>query len=339
LVSRKAIVGDEHPHGLGKIAVLALAAIALTGKQAAALELALPAACALGATCFIQQYMDRAPGGGARDYRCGAQTYDGHSGTDIRLRSTPDVKQGVAVVAAAPGVVVGVRDGMPDRIVRTAQDRCDIAGRECGNGVRIAHGQNWHTQYCHLRQGSVSVAKGERVESGSKLGEIGYSGDAGFPHVHFQVSEGSQAVDPFLPDAEAPCGGGEAETLWTSSAKAALAYEHGNVLALGFTDHPVDFQELQQDVPRAASRHAPLVAYAWAINLQKGDVVEIALNKDRQNVSTNTVTLDRNKAQFLVFAGKKPPDQGWPEGTYDALLRVVRGGRPLISQQRSIALK
>jgi murein DD-endopeptidase MepM/ murein hydrolase activator NlpD len=337
-VSRNAIFGDDHPYRLGKIAALALAVVALTAEPVSALELELPIACLLGSTCFIQQYVDRAPGPDARDYRCGAQTYNGHSGIDIRLRSASDVKQGVAVVAAASGEVVGVRDGMPDRIVRAAQDRSAIAGRECGNGVRIAHGQGWHTQYCHLRQGSVSVAKGERVETGSKLGEVGYSGDAGFPHVHFQVSEEDQAVDPFLPDAKAPCGD-ETETLWTSSAKAALAYRQGSVLALGFTNRPVGLQALEQDVPSVASRRAPLVAYAWAINLQKGDVVEIELNKDRQNLSRNSVTLDRNKAQFLVFAGKKSPDQGWPEGTYDALVTVVRGGRPLITQRRSIALK
>jgi hypothetical protein len=330
--------GDDRRYRLGKIAALALAGAALTAKPAAALELALPIACTLGSTCFIQQYVDRVTGPDARDYRCGAQTYDGHSGIDIRLRSTSDVKQGVAVLAAASGEVVAIRDGMPDRIVRAAQDRSAIAGRECGNGVRIAHGQGWHTQYCHLRQGSVSVAKGERVQTGSKLGEVGYSGDAGFPHVHFQVSDGDRAVDPFLPDARAPCGD-EKETLWTSSAKTALAYRHGDVLALGFTDGPVELRALEENAPSAASRRAPLVAYAWAINLQKGDVVEIALTKDRQNLSSNSVTLDRNKAQFLVFAGKKSPESGWPEGTYDAIVTVVREGRPLIAERRSIELK
>jgi hypothetical protein len=338
LVSRKAIFDDAQTCRLGKIAAMAFAAIALTGRPAAALELELPIACTLGADCFIQQYMDRATGPSAQDYRCGAQTYDGHSGVDIRLRSTSDVKHGVSVLAAAPGVVVGVRDGMPDQIVRAAQDRSDIAGRECGNGVRIAHGQGWHTQYCHLRQGSVRVNKGERVAAGSKLGEVGYSGETGFPHLHFQVSDGSQAVDPFLPDAKVPCGA-EGRTLWTASAKAALTYHDGNLLALGFTDHPVELQELEGDMPSAASQRAPLVAYAWTINLQKGDVVEIELNKDRQNLSRNKVTLDRNKAQFLVFAGKKSPDQGWSEGTYDALLKVVRGGLTLISQRNSIEFK
>jgi hypothetical protein len=88
---------------LGKCCV----ALLLTTGSVAALELELPIACTPGSDCFIQQYVDLDPGSGIRDYMCGGETYDGHDGTDIRLRNTADVERGVAVLSAAPGVVLG----------------------------------------------------------------------------------------------------------------------------------------------------------------------------------------------------------------------------------------
>src|SRR6185503_4699914 len=143
-------------------------AFTLTAGSAGAFELSLPVDCEIGRACFIQQYVDHDQGSGARDYACGAETYDGHDGTDFRLPSLADVVQGTAVIAAASGTVIGVRDGMKDQLVRTAADRAAIADRECGNGVLIDHGDGWQTQYCHMRQGSVAAKKDEWVESGSR---------------------------------------------------------------------------------------------------------------------------------------------------------------------------
>src|SRR5690606_14825578 len=72
------------------------------------LALAQPIACELGRDCEIQNYVDLDPGAGVTDYRCGVRTYDGHSGTDFRLRDMAQQAQGVAVLAAAPGVVLRV---------------------------------------------------------------------------------------------------------------------------------------------------------------------------------------------------------------------------------------
>ena len=81
-------------------------------------RLALPLACKPGVDCQVQNHVDRDPGPGARDFRCGAQTYQAHSGTDIRLTDHAARLRGVDVLAAAPGRVVRLRDGEPDISVK-----------------------------------------------------------------------------------------------------------------------------------------------------------------------------------------------------------------------------
>jgi murein DD-endopeptidase MepM/ murein hydrolase activator NlpD len=83
-----------------------------------------------------------------------------------------------------------------------------------GNGVVIDHGNGWETQYCHLKQGSVQVVTGETVTTGTALGQIGQSGRAEFPHVHFAVRHEGAKIDPFAPEATA-CGAA-GDDLWAS---------------------------------------------------------------------------------------------------------------------------
>ena len=46
---------------------------------------------------------------------------------------------GVTVIAAAPGIVAGLRDGMEDRLFAPGMG-ADLAGRDCGNRVVVDHG-------------------------------------------------------------------------------------------------------------------------------------------------------------------------------------------------------
>ena len=316
-------------------------AFILTAGSAAAFELSSPVDCEVGRDCFIQQYVDHDRGSGARDYACGTQTYDSHDGTDFRLPSLAEVARGTAVIAAAGGTVIGVRDGMEDRLARTAADRAAIADRECGNGVLIDHGEGWQTQYCHMRQGSVAVKKDERVESGSRLGLIGYSGDAAFPHVHLTVRKDGKAIDPFRPDD--PSGCGEAgPSLWSDAALTKLRYRQGEIIALGFAQGAVELEDLetgivQAQLPSAAAE--ALVAYVWAINLRQGDAITIRLvGADGDVLANNRAVLDRSKAQYMLFAGRKRPADGWPIGIYKATVDITRNGASALTRTGTLII-
>ncbi len=129
-----------------------VALVLLTGAATAHAEprLSLPAKCTLGDTCFIQQYPDIDPGPNAQDYMCQTLSYDGHKGTDIALPSLAAMQVGVISIAPAGGTVRRVRGDMADQMYSN-DTSADLAGRDCGNGVVIDHGDGWETQLCHMR--------------------------------------------------------------------------------------------------------------------------------------------------------------------------------------------
>lgn len=306
-------------------------------------QLGLPLQCTLGKTCFIQQYVDNDTGPGALDYTCGGATYDGHKGTDFRIRTLADVDQGVPVLAAADGIVKAVRDGVPDRLVQSDRDRQAVAGRECGNGVVISHGDGWETQYCHLKRGSIVANKGARVTRGQTIGSVGYSGRAEFPHVHLSLRRNGEAIDPFTGrNPSKGCRTQPTANLWSDAVAEKLVYRAGEILAFEFADGPVDLQDLVKGSQPlfAPSRHLPaIVVYMWAINLVKGDRIHLVLlGPDGELVRQEAPALERNKAQYMLFTGKKRPAGGWPKGTYTARLEVIRNGEPAHRRINSLVI-
>ena len=280
----------------------------------------LPIDCSLGETCFIQQYMDVDDTDGVRDFAGGRASYDGHKGTDIRLTSRKAMDAGVSVLASAAGQVTGLRDGEVDRLVVTDADRAAIKGKDCGNGVVIAHDDGWETQYCHMEQGSIAVVKDQMVSAGEVLGQVGLSGNTQFPHVHIAVRKDGRKVDPFDPE----------NTLWAAELQDVLAYQPTRIINLGFAGGAITVDDIATGrfdgfAPTPAA--AALVAYVRAINLLKGDRIRLTLTGPLGQVISKTYDpVNRGKAQQMYFTGKKRPAGGWPLGGYQAEAEVLRDG-------------
>ena len=321
------------------LALLPLAFLAAAGPAPAPLlRLALPIACTLGQNCAIQNYPDDDPGPDARDYACHGRTYAKHDGTDIRLASMMLERRGVDVLAAAPGTVLRLRDGVPDRSIRD-QPAGAVAGQECGNGLVIGHDGGWETQYCHLRQGSLAVRPGDRVVAGSVLGKVGLSGDTEFPHLHLTVRKDGKAVDPFAYGAPAgACRVGR--SLWAQTPP----YREGQVLVAGFAAGPVEMGDVQErgaDQQPRPGRTTPLVTFVQAIGLEAGDVQRFVLQGPGGAVLAETTAqpLNHDKAQQLLFIGRgHAPATGWPAGEYRATYSVSRDGRIVLTNIARIVL-
>ena len=228
---------------------------------------------------------------------------------------------------------------MEDVSIRTA-GKAAIAGKECGNGVLIEHAGGWNTQYCHMAKGSVRVKPGDQLTTGQPIGLVGLSGDTEFFHLHFTVRHRGKTVDPFAYGApENSCGGGR--SLWAASLGEQIQYRPREILDFGFagiapTMELIESGEIEKH-PVATTSDA-LVAYVRAIGLQAGDQQTLSVQGPGGTaLPTNTLpALDRDKAQFLVLAGKKRAEAAWPAGRYVATYTVTRDGAEVLRKSFEI---
>ncbi|MDF1671467.1 MAG: M23 family metallopeptidase [Roseovarius sp.] len=287
-------------------------------------ELVWPLDCEQGKTCYIEDYVDSDPGPDKTDFTCGLKTRDGHRGTDIVLQDFAMMDRGVDVLAAAPGTVAATRDGVEDMAV-TATTREVTKGRECGNAVRIDHGDGWQTLYCHMRQGSVTVRSGDQVAAGDTLGLVGLSGLTNIPHLHISVLKDGKMVDPFQPNppSGATCGA-LGDTLWATLP----AHNRAGLFTAGMTTQVPDFADIKSGAARADTTRPdqPLVLYGHVFYAESGDILTLTTIGPQGVIFSKQILLKDPKKQLFRAYGRKAPPNGWPTGTYRGVVRLERKG-------------
>lgn len=116
------------------------------------------------------------------DYGTREPSYSTHHGMDF----INDAGHACNAIAVADGEVVAMQDfvdGFSDTYT-------------AGNYVRIKHESGVYSRYLHLVKGSVKVKVGQKVKSGTALGKEGNTGYSYGVHLHFDVFDGTQYVDP-----------------------------------------------------------------------------------------------------------------------------------------------
>ena len=327
-------------NAIGMALPLIVASVTSSIAQQQPFTLALPLDCKFGETCFIQQYFDHDPSAGVKDYHGGSMSYNGHNGVDLRVPSLAALERGVSVIAAAPGVVKAVRNGIADVNVHKIGVE-NITGRECGNGVLIDHGGGWATLYCHMANNSIRVRTGEQVQTGTPLGLVGLSGNTEFPHLHFSVGCNDVIVDPFDADASA-CGA--TQSLWSKPAADALAYHSPTVINFGFADETLSLADVETgrtDAMAPTAESPALVAYVRAIGLRAKDVQSFTIKGPDGEVIAHSEAppLDSNMAERFMYVGQRKSTADWPRGVYEADFEIRRDGATALSRHFSFELR
>ncbi len=98
-----------------------------------------------------------------------------HKGVDIKAR------RGTVVKAAGDGKVIAATSRYQGK-------------RAWGKVVVIDHGHGLVTRYAHLD--SYRVKRGDRVNAGHVIGAVGSTGKSTGPHLHFEVIQDGEQIDP-----------------------------------------------------------------------------------------------------------------------------------------------
>ena len=91
---------------------------------------------------------------------------------------------------------IDIAGNMGDTVISAAEGTVTKVGYDeiNGNHLCIKHTDKFSTSYAHLSK--ISVVEGEKVDSNTKIGEIGNSGVSTGAHLHFCIFEDGKTIDP-----------------------------------------------------------------------------------------------------------------------------------------------
>jgi len=98
----------------------------------------------------------------------------------------------------------GAPTGTPVQAV--AKGTVTFAGWEAGYGnlVRIKHSGGLSTGYAHLSRIAAGVRVGRTVDQGELIGNVGQTGLATGPHLHYMMAKNGKVINPMTMKAEPP---------------------------------------------------------------------------------------------------------------------------------------
>lgn len=131
---------------------------------------------------------------------------DGRTFTGDRLKNESFHAEGQDALAVADGIVVALKDGIPENVPGITSRAVPITLETVGgNHVILDIGDGRYAFYAHIKPGTLRVRQGERVRRGQVVGLVGNSGNSTEPHLHFHISDansplGSEGI-PYTHDA------------------------------------------------------------------------------------------------------------------------------------------
>ena len=198
-----------------------------------------------------------------------------------------------------------------------------------------------------MRRGSVAVRRGDVVKRRRKLGLVGHSGRAQFPHIHLSVRHKNKVIDPFVGLGRTDkCGLGP-KPLWRQGALAKVGAATTALYNAGFAaaapkpraarEGLLDATELPRDAP-------VLVLWVDVFWVEAGDVLGSRVRgPEGDTIIKRAFKIKKTQARRFTFVGKKRQQDLWPPGTYRGEILLVRtdkaGGKQRFSAVRDLELR
>lgn len=91
---------------------------------------------------------------------------------------------------------IDIRGGWGDPVYASGNGKVDFTGRKggYGNTIIVTHDNGYETLYGHLMKSLVK--DGQAVEKGELIGYIGSTGRSTGPHLHFEIMQYNEQVNP-----------------------------------------------------------------------------------------------------------------------------------------------
>ena len=289
-----------------------------------------PLECAVFEDCFIKNYPDLRAGTNMvtpTDYKCGKRTSPGLEGTQIVFKDHATTRN-QPVLAMGGGRVMFVVDGLSDVRRYGARSR-----KACGNYVVVRHSSTHSTKYCHLREGTVPVKVGERVEAGAQLGQIGSSGATEHPILKVLLTTKGTPTDPFTGrDLSEPseCFAASDKQLWAEE----IQYPAAGVMAASFalgapTSTDIAFNAAQ--ITELPPEMTTLTAWVKVYGVKKGDREVMTIKTPEGEIWHEAKRRHPIAANFWTAMASVEPSSALMPGVWQGVYTLKRGGENILS--------
>ncbi|WP_191250981.1 M23 family metallopeptidase [Kordiimonas sediminis] len=277
-----------------------------------------PLDCTLGETCWIARYVDRGEDKSVADYMCKHRSQDKHRGTDIMVSDTGVLASGVPILAVAPGKILRMRDGVDDGAPYKK-------GEDCGNAYVIQHENGYTSQYCHLKNASLSKNIGDTVRAGEQIALMGLSGQTEYPHLHIGIRKNGTLLDPFDGGGyEQACSGSSETSLWRDHPD----YAPFTLLPPKFSVAPEPRENRWAAQAESISPDASaLILTGRAFGASRGDVWSFRItDPDGKLFAEHQVATEKTQQFRSQFFGKRAPAGGFKPGIWTGTISLEQDG-------------
>ncbi len=285
-----------------KVKIVFFLVLNLLIAEVTAGELLFPLDCQLGTNCWLSSlprhyFKDR-----QLDFRCGPLTKNNNLGTEFIIKDMQQMMEGVDVIAPISGQVTAKQDGHEDTL--------SLGSDSCGNMITIAN-EHLIVTFCHLKNTSVRLSKGDKVNAGEVVGQVGSSGYVDHPKLFMKLEmiaddDGKvRDLDPFY-GRQLDCGL-PPESLWDKgdfmdfNARAGIVFNYGFAFD-NITAHIITNGEHKKNIP---ANPGTFIAFVEMLSVNKGDIVNISITDSSGSViASRKHEFGKFQTRYLLYVEK-----------------------------------